>query len=181
MKKTITHLNGIKCYCLFFVLLCSIGKKLNAQTAEATFHCISLYWTPSGATASKNVQVVYRKTGTTQWFKGFDLVYNPISGNYERRSSSYPLVPFNAQAYRGSLVNLTPGTSYEIKMTLEGTSTTTTITKSTMSETFNGTTALSLSANRTTPITVNTSGTAGNYQIYDGNDYQHYHQFFNLA
>ncbi|MDZ4200410.1 MAG: right-handed parallel beta-helix repeat-containing protein [Kiritimatiellia bacterium] len=73
---------------------------LRAQTAVSTFECIGLYWAPDD-TAGGDAQVRYRQPGEDVWRKGLPLWYAAMDGEY-----------------RGSLVGLQPGTTYEIELTL---------------------------------------------------------------
>lgn len=118
--------------------------------AVATFHSIGLYWfAPPGAGGVATVQ--FREAGTVNWRDGLELWYD--SRNNE---------------YRGSLVELKPGTTYDIRMTLAGA--TTTLQASTWSETFNvpaghtvivpsGTTRIVISPSTGAAPTTVTSGT----------------------
>ena len=74
-----------------------------------TFHCISIYWSPVEGGAEHEVLVKYRPSGQLQWRTGLPLRYHPID------------TPECKADYRGSLVNLTPGTTYDITLTLDGT------------------------------------------------------------
>src|SRR5262249_34372709 len=69
--------------------------------AVPTFHCLGLYWSPPGGAADREVLVRYRRQGASQWKDGLSLRYNPIPGTDEDRTD-----------YRGSVVSLTPGTTY---------------------------------------------------------------------
>jgi PKD repeat protein len=66
--------------------------------AVATFHSIGLYWyDPSGGATAK---VQFREQGSADWRSGLDLWY-------DTRNSEY----------RGSLVELRPGTTYDVQIT----------------------------------------------------------------
>jgi hypothetical protein len=75
--------------------------------AVSTFHSIGLYWSPpehsppKGSGASYKAEVHFRPAGDAQWRKGLDLWYD------ERN-----------QEYRGSIVELQPGSAYEIRLTV---------------------------------------------------------------
>ena len=70
-----------------------------AQTAVPTFECIGLYWKPGG-TESGEAKARFRQQGEGAWREGYPLWYAERDGEY-----------------RGSLVYLRPGTSYEIELT----------------------------------------------------------------
>jgi hypothetical protein len=81
--------------------------------AVSTFHSIGLYWHGVGG-ASMVAQVEFKESGTSTWRRGLDLWYD--ARNTE---------------YRGSIVELKAAITYDIKLTLQGTSTTTTFQKAT--------------------------------------------------
>ncbi|MHC4569618.1 MAG: right-handed parallel beta-helix repeat-containing protein, partial [Planctomycetota bacterium] len=126
--------------------------------AVSTFHCISVYWSPQGSSADKDVLVDYRPKGTSDWLQALPMRYNPISTTTEDKAY-----------YRGSIVNLTPDTEYEIRLAFEGTSETSTLEARTWSEDFPiGATVKVGDKRGRYDITV--SGTADAYLLYDGTD-----------
>src|SRR5450759_4062952 len=78
-------------------------------TSVSTFHCLSIYWSPENGAAGKNVLVKFREAAQTAWRDGLAMRYNPMK-----------TAECNGD-YRGSIVNLKPGTAYEVALTLEGT------------------------------------------------------------
>jgi len=78
--------------------------------AIPTFHCMGLYWSPGGGSADKKVLVRYRERGTSAWQEALAMKYNPIPGTDEDLAD-----------YRGSVVDLKPGTTYEFHLELAGT------------------------------------------------------------
>ena len=82
--------------------------------------------------------------------------YNPIPGTDEDLTD-----------YRGSIVHLTPGTTYEIQLTLNRTTTTARLTGRTWSEVFPVGETIRL-GNRGTPLKITDSGAPGAYRLYDG-------------
>jgi hypothetical protein len=138
-----------------------------AGFAIPTFHCLSLYWSPPGGATDKEVLVRYRPQGAASWKDALPMRYNPIPDTDEDLTD-----------YRGSIVNLSPATAYEIQLTLAGTPTTTRITAATWSERFPvGETARI--ETRDTPLAINQSGAPGAYRVYDGRnstiDVRHQH------
>ncbi len=95
--------------------------------AIPTFHCLGLYWSPPGGSADKDVLVRYRRQGASEWKEALPMRYNPIPDTDEDLTD-----------YRGSIVHLQPATTYEIELTLAGTSTTASLTATTWSEDFPG-------------------------------------------
>ncbi len=131
---------------------------------ESTFHCISLYWSPVGGAASKDVLVEYKVNGTATWYDGLSMKYNPIAGVGLNPVTG---LRYDKADYRGSLVDLITGETYDVRLTLEGTATTTTIQASTWEEEFPiGTTITP--GNLTTRYNVPQSGTANAYLLIDG-------------
>ncbi len=99
--------------CAFFVLTTLLMTSfLNASPPEArpTFHCIGLYWSPDDGAADNLCEVYYRKAGSADWQQAMNLWFDdqPHSGASSRTNE-----------YRGSIVNLYPGTEYEIKLSLQ--------------------------------------------------------------
>ena len=153
---------------LFFVLLyllalCAIQAQ-NAFTVS-TFHNLSVYWSPVGGTSSKQVFVEYKVVGTNQWKNALPMKYNPIAGAGINPKTGNR---YDKADYRASIVYLTPNTTYDVRLTLEGTQTKTTLQATTWSENFpigqtlqpgNLTTRLSYSSLK---------GTPDNYILIDG-------------
>ena len=127
-----------------------------APLAIPTFHCLGLYWSPSGGAADKEVLVRYRRQGASQWKEALPMRYNPIPDTDEDLTD-----------YRGSIVHLTPATTYEIQLTLAGTSTTTNFTATTWSEDFPVGETVRV-GDRDTPLAITESGTPESYRVYDG-------------
>ncbi|MHC4119896.1 MAG: LamG domain-containing protein [Planctomycetota bacterium] len=90
----------------------------------STFHCIGVYWSPNEGGADNICQVHYRSHGSTEWKEAMPLWYD------DRGVGGYP------EGYRGSIVNLDPGTAYEIKLELLNTGTEEHLTAETWSEDF---------------------------------------------
>ena len=72
-----------------------------APKAVSTFHSIGLYWSPPGGADSNPARVEFRPAGGGAWRQGLDLWFDARNGEY-----------------RGSLVELEPGTAYEVKLSL---------------------------------------------------------------
>ena len=73
-----------------------------APSYVATFHSIGLYWAPPAGAPGNAARVEFRAAGEPHWRPGLDLWFD------ER----------NAE-YRGSLVELEPGTAYTVRLKLE--------------------------------------------------------------
>ena len=143
-------------YLITLLVLLSISKLSFSQFTVSTFECISVYWSPSGGSNDKEVSVEFRVNGASEWKDGLSMRYNPIGGT-----------TLDGADYRGSIVNLTPNTEYEIKLTLENTSTTSTITATTWTEDFPiGQTITP--GNLSSGLNITNSGTPDGYILYDG-------------
>ena len=116
------------------MLICLVGfLGAQAQSTVSTFHNISLYWSPVGGSANKKVLVQFKEVNENDWQEALPMKYNPIPncGINPKTNERY-----DKADYRGSIVNLTPGTTYDIELTLEGTNTVVTLQASTWSEEF---------------------------------------------
>ncbi|RPH48976.1 MAG: hypothetical protein EHM91_03620 [Planctomycetota bacterium] len=135
--------------------------------AVPTFHCLGLYWSPPGGAAGKAVFVRYRKEGAPAWKDALPMRYNPIPDTDEDLAD-----------YRGSIVDLSPATLYEVQLTLDGTPTTATLKATTWSEEFPVGEVVKV-ADGDTPLAITESGTAAAYRVYDGRgatiDVRHQH------
>lgn len=80
--------------------------------AVATYNCLGLYWKPQGGSAKKTVGVQYRRKGDSEWKDALPLWFDATEHDEEALAHSYE--------YRGSIVGLEPGTTYEVKLTMEG-------------------------------------------------------------
>src|SRR6266550_4392149 len=124
-------------------------------TAVATFHCLGIYWSPENGQAGKKVLVKFRGAADQTWHEGLAMRYNPVQ------------TPECKGDYRGSIVNLKPGTAYEIALTLEGTDIHTSLTATTWSEKFPVASTVKAQSGAAT-LTVKKSGSPQGYVLYDG-------------
>ena len=120
-----------------------------------TFHCIGVYWSPAQGGVDREVSVKFREVGQEQWRGGLPLRYHPID------------TPECKADYRGSLVNLTPGTTYEIELALDGTNQQAECRADTWSEEFPVESTIKVS-DRDRTLTVDQSGRPGAYVLIDG-------------
>jgi len=142
-------------------------NRSKAAFAIPTFHCLGLYWSPEGGAADKEVAVRYRREGAGDWREGLPMRYNPIPDTDEDLAD-----------YRGSIVHLEPGTTYEIELTLAGTQQSTRLSATTWSEDFPVGKTVRV-ADRDTPLAITESGTPEAWRLYDGRgatiDVRHQH------
>jgi len=92
-------------------------------TATATYNSLGLYWDGVGGQGI-NCTVAYKEIGKSTWKKAQDLWWD-----------ARPETDLHGDEYRGSIVGLAAGTSYDIQFTLS-TGQTETITASTWAETY---------------------------------------------
>ncbi len=138
-----------------------------AGFAIPTFQCLGLYWTPPGGAEDKLVRVQFRRQGDAPWQEGLPMRHNPIAGTDEDLTD-----------YRGSIVRLQPGTTYEVQLTLAGGGAATRFTAATWPEEFpRGETVVVRDSYA--PLAITESGTPWAYRIYDGRgatiDVRHLH------
>jgi hypothetical protein len=143
MKSSIWRIFSIFAVCL----MPSIS--MGAQSAISTFHSIGLYWSPAGGSSSVTADVQYRAQGASTWQSGLPLWF-------DTRNSEY----------RGSIVNLIPGTTYDIALSINGVATTS-LTAATWSENFPIASTVYLPQGVTSQTyNVSQSGTASGYVLY---------------
>ncbi len=158
-----SYLQKIIIKSFYLLLFFQFGVSFASEAeAVATFHSMSLYWSPTGGSTDKDIIVKYKKSSEAVWREALPMRYRPIGVE----------VVVNAEDvkadYRGSVVNLLPNTEYIFKLTLESTNNTVYITESTWNESFNVTEEVNVSARNTT-YTISTGGNNNNYKVYNGN------------
>ncbi|MGQ9561930.1 MAG: hypothetical protein ACUVQG_05560 [Thermogutta sp.] len=134
----------------------SLPDPAKEPVAVPTFHCIGLYWSPPGGSREREVMIRFRREGETRWQDGLPMRYNPIANTDEDLAD-----------YRGSLVNLTPGTTYEIELQLEGTNHSARLIAKTWDETFPVSETINVPGGKET-LTITASGRPDGYRVYDG-------------
>ena len=121
-------------------------RAADPPTAVPTFQSVGLYWSPDGGSSGKTVTVRYRKQGTSPWTTGHPLW-------------------FDSGEYRGSLVQLTPGTAYQVELSLED-GPTVVVDVGTWSESFPIGQTVTLPASSNEILVIETGGTANGYVLY---------------
>ncbi len=130
----------------------------SASTAASlvpTFSSVGVYWPVGGSSATK-ATVSYRKAGTSTWRRGTDLSYDG------RAFAGRP------KEYRGSLLGMASGTSYDVKLALSGTSTTVTQRVRTWSESFPIARRIELPASSRRPVEIKQVGSPTGYVLVTG-------------
>ncbi len=120
-----------------------------------TFHCLGIYWSPERGEAGKAVLVKYREAGQGKWREGLAMRYNHVSS------------PDCKGDYRGSIVNLKPGTPYEVELRLAETDICATLRAATLDERFPVASVVRCES-RSNTLSVGKSGSAEGYVLYDG-------------
>jgi len=132
-----------------------------AEPAQAvpTFHCIGLTWRSAAGAAGNPCSVRYRAAGESPWRDALPLWFDP---------NPHADAPEYARQYRGSIVDLQPGTRYEISLQLAS-GETQAVTAATWSEQFPVQAVRRLPAGTsTTPLVITEGGSAATgYLVYE--------------
>ena len=150
---------------IWLVMFCTVcpaesGAATTSKTepmSVPTFHCLGIYWSPEQGCAEKTVFVQYRQSGQDRWLDGLPMRYNPVES------------PECKADYRGSIVNLNPGTKYEVALKLEGTDIRTVLEAATWSEQFPVASVVKENS-RDSTLNIEKSGTPQGYVLYDGSN-----------
>ncbi len=161
------------------IAFCAVGVAHAAQSAPRavpTFHCIGLYWTPSEAEgAGAPCSVRFRAQGEDAWREGLPLWFDErgpevfaatFQTKNEPSSGANPPQTEFSRAYRGSLVDLRPGTEYEIELALEGAPGKARLQAATWSEEFPIAETVVLPEFSRDPLVIKQSGTPQGYILY---------------
>jgi hypothetical protein len=141
-------LRQIALFAVLLGLLTFAATASAAPSAVATFESLGLYWSPAGGASSKEAGVRYRPLGASSWKTAMSLWF-------DSRDSQY----------RGSIVGLTPGTAYEVELTLAG-GASESLTASTWSESFPIAKTVTLPSNSSQTLSITESGSASGYVLY---------------
>ncbi len=118
--------------------------------AVPTYESAGLYWTNPGGTTGCEVR--FRKAGTTAWSQGLPLWY-------DSRDSQC----------RGSLVHLTPDTSYEVELNLPGQAASRALAFRTWSNRRPVARTVAVAGASATTLNITEGGSASGYVVYEGN------------
>ena len=141
------------------VCLAIAGPSFGESQPQAvpTFQCIGLYWSPEDGSAENACHVRYRPVGTETWREALPLWFDG------RQATDLPAE--RCRQYRGSIVNLTAGTPYEIELSLEKTGGRASVSVRTWSEDFPIAQTVVVE-DRDTPLLVDKSGSPEGYILY---------------
>ncbi len=146
--------------CIIVACLAHAGAILADEQPRAvpTFHSVGLYWSPQDGSARNVCAVRYRPAGAGPWRQGLPLWF-------DEREAQEALPAEHSRQYRGSLVNLTPGTEYEIELSLQDTGRRASLRARTWGEDLPiaGTVTVRDGA---APLVIDNSGTPGGYTLY---------------
>jgi lysophospholipase L1-like esterase len=126
----------------------------------STFQNISIYWKPLEGSADKEALVRFRMSGTSEWSQAqslwFDAREADSIGNNKQRSKEY----------RGSIVMLQPGTTYDIELFLKGANKIARTSASTWNERFPVSKTVNLPSHTNKTLVITKGGTASGYLLY---------------
>ncbi len=167
------RISGIVVILVFWLLSVACYAD-EAPMAVPTFHCISLYWNPEKGGEGIACNVRYRPANSGEWKEAMPLWFDARGPEEhsqmlpDRRNREPKPQHDHARQYRGSIVNLTPGTEYEIELSLQGTEVRARISVSTWREDFpiGKTIALPEASNKT--LVIEESGSPDGYILYTG-------------
>jgi hypothetical protein len=117
--------------------------------AVCTFASIGLYWTPEGGAEDKPCRVSYRAAGEPTWREALPLWFDKRIGEY-----------------RGSIVQLHGGATYEVRLELAGGGPSAELKAATWSETFPIARTVHVEDMTGQTLTVDQSGTTAGYVLY---------------
>ncbi len=136
-------------------LLLPVAAHAATPALTANFHTIGIYWYRTQNAAGVAIQ--YRPAGATAWKSAQSLWFDSLSGLAKYRNQ-----------YRGSIVNLRPGTLYNVRYSLDGGASWKSMPDvATRAETFPGST-VTYSGTLTAKLVITSGGTASAWKIYDG-------------
>jgi hypothetical protein len=145
-----------KCLCLFLIVFCN--QPLWSQSPPrivSTFHSFGIYWSPTNGANDIKCHVNYRRNNSSTWRAAQDLWFDDRS------------VDGRQAEYRGSIVNLEPGTDYVVQLWLEDDfRTEIMLDASTWSEAFPIAKVVELAVNSSQTLTIHESGTEAGYVLY---------------
>lgn len=137
------------------------GTLSNAPlTTISTFQNISLYWKPAEGATDRNALVRYRVKGTKNWSQAQSLWFD------DREADSLGGNTARSKEYRGSIVMLRPGTTYEIEVFLAGVNKVARTTASTWSEKFPVAKTVFLPKHSNQTLVITNGGNASGYVLY---------------
>ena len=157
-----------------FLLISGALCATKEPVAVPTFHSIGLYWGPEEGGEDIAGNVRYRSVNSDEWKEAMSLWFDPRGPEEHsqmlpgRRNREPKPQHDYARQYRGSIVNLTPGTEYEIELSLQNTNIQTRINVSTWSEDFPVGKMVVLPEISDETLVIEQSGSPDGYILYTG-------------
>jgi hypothetical protein len=159
------------------VCLCpAIALAARDPIAVPTFHCIGLYWNPEDGSTTNICRVRYRCAGSREWKEALPLWFDARGREAFSRmfstdkdtdqSAAVQALQAYSRQYRGSIVNLTPGTDFEIELFLDDTKRRALLKAKTWSEDFPVSKTVLIAGPRRKALIVSESGSPGGYILY---------------
>lgn len=130
-------------------------------TAVPTFHCLSIYWKPDKPVpAGAACRVEFREASAPTWREALPLWFD---------AAEHPEVPERSREFRGSILNLRPATTYEIRLRFGAAPVTRELRATTWSEKFKVKERRTLPAGVTPePLVITEGGSAAaGYVVYE--------------
>jgi hypothetical protein len=117
--------------------------------AIATFESLGIYWKPPANPGAAGCPVRYRRSSEAQWREGLPLWYDSRDGEC-----------------RGSLVNLSPGTEYVVRLRMPGSASSVELRARTWNERFPVAKTIRVPG-RSGTLRITEGGSAGGYVLYE--------------
>ncbi|MHC4680703.1 MAG: right-handed parallel beta-helix repeat-containing protein [Planctomycetota bacterium] len=155
---------------LALVVCAGVSSVQGGGQAQAvpTFHCVGLYWNAETGSEDNTCRVRYRESGWQDWREALPLWFDgrklsPVgrAGRGAEKATKWE----HGGQYRGSIVNLKPGTEYGIELSLEETNERQRLKVKTWSESFPVGEKVEVS-DRDETLVVGEGGTAEGYLVY---------------
>jgi len=137
----------------------SVGTSSTAIRSVATFNNVSLYYKPIEGSVSREALVRYRVKGTSAFSQAHSLWFD------KRLPAEMNGITERSQEYRGSIVGLKSGTTYEVEVFLTEVKLVATATVTTMSENFPIAKTVVVNSSSST-LTITEGGSASGFILY---------------
>jgi len=147
---------------------CGFAAEKNTPWAVPTFHCAGLYWGAEKASANNACRVRYRSLGTQKWAEAMPLWFDgrdKSPAGRDGRGTQTSREWEHGGQYRGSIVNLQPGTDYQVELFLEKTETKQLLNTKTWSEDFPVAKRIDVSSTNQT-LVITRGGSSAGYVLY---------------
>ena len=135
-------------------------RSLTPITTVSTFQNISIYWKPEEGASDREALVRYRVSGKKNWKQAQSLWFD------EREADSIGNNAARSREYRGSIVMLQAGTTYEIEIFLKGANTIARTVASTWNENFPISETVVLPSHSNKTLVISKGGSEKGYILY---------------